>query len=211
MIEMDVQLTADGQIVVVHDWSLERLAGTPTIVETSTLAEIQKSNVARYFRPEGPPASIPTLISVFDAIDSSTPCNLELKWKQSNAAAFIKAVAEIVTHRNRILLSSFNWDLLRECRRILADKPLAPLAHTTLDSLLDVAEELSAVSVNCNYKLIDREFVRAANARGYPVLAYTVNDSMTAKRLFELGVSGAFTNVPGQLLENLRCAQSTKS
>lgn len=204
MIEMDLQLTADAYVVVVHDWSLERLAGIPRIVETSTLGEIQKYNVARYFRPEGPPASIPTLASVFDAIDISTPCNLELKCKQSHASTSIKAVAGVIGHRNRLVLSSFDWNLLRECRCILPNKLSAPLAHNTLDCLLDVAQELSAVSVNCHHNLIDREFVKAANACGYPVLAYTVNDAVTAKRLFELGVSGAFTDVPGQLLDNLR-------
>jgi glycerophosphoryl diester phosphodiesterase len=51
MIEMDLQLTADGHIVVVHDWTLERLAKSQLEGETSTLIELSNQNVALHFRP----------------------------------------------------------------------------------------------------------------------------------------------------------------
>ena len=204
MIEMDLQLTADGHIVVVHDQNLERVAGTKIEVETSTLATLKNYNVAFNFRAHGVPALIPTLLEVLDAIPPSMPLNLELKCFKANPSKYIRTLEAIIAERDKLLISSFNWDLLRECRRQVPNLLIAPLADETLEGLLGVAEELLAVSVHCNFEIIDNTFVKAANANGRPVLVYTVNDASTAKQLFDKGVSGIFTNLPAQLFRELR-------
>lgn len=204
MIEMDLQLTADEHVVVVHDQNLERLAGTQIEVETSTLATLKSCNVAFHFRAHGAPALIPTLSEVLGAIPSSMPLNLELKCFKANPSKYIRTLGAIIAERDKLLISSFNWDLLRECRQQLPNLLIAPLADETLEGLLEVAEELLAVSVHCNFEIIDKSFVKAANANGRPVLVYTLNDASTAKQLFDKGVSGIFTNLPARLFSELR-------
>ena len=203
MIEMDLQLTADGHIVVVHDWTLERLAKSQLEVETSTLVELSNQNVALHFRPSAPKLSMPTLSEVLRVIPERIPLNLELKCLKAKASEYIRTLAVTIKNRDSILLSSFNWKLLRACQHELPNRPLAPLAGKTLRGLLEVVTELSAVSVHCNHKILDDEFLRTANSYGYPVLVYTVNDTITAKRLFERSVSGIFTDYPGLLRQEL--------
>jgi glycerophosphoryl diester phosphodiesterase len=199
MIEMDLQLTADGHIVVVHDWTLERLAKSQLEVETSTLIELSNQDVALHFRPSAPKLSMPTLSEVLRVIPERIPLNLELKCLKAKTSEYIRTLAVTIKNRDSILLSSFNWKLLRACQHELPNRLLAPIADETLEGLLEVATELSGVSVHCNYKILDDEFLRAADSYGYPVLVYTVNDTITAKRLFERGVSGIFTDYPGFL------------
>jgi glycerophosphoryl diester phosphodiesterase len=199
MIEMDLQLTADGHIVVVHDWTLERLAKSQLEVETSTLVELSNQNVALHFRPSAPKQSMPTLSEVLRVIPERIPLNLELKCLKAKASEYIRTLAVTIKNRDSILLSSFNWKLLRACQHQLPNRLLAPIANETLEGLLEVATELSGVSVHCNHKILDDEFLRAADSYGYPVLVYTVNNIITAKRLFERGVSGIFTDYPGFL------------
>jgi glycerophosphoryl diester phosphodiesterase len=199
MIEMDLQLTADGHIVVVHDWTLERLAKSQLEVEASTLIELSNQNVALHFCPSAPKLSMSTLPEVLRVIPERIPLNLELKCLKAKASEYIRTLAVTIKNRDSILLSSFNWKLLRVCQHELPNRLLAPIADETLEGLLEVATELSGVSVHCNHKILDDEFLRAADSYGYPVLVYTVNDTITAKRLFERGVSGIFTDYPGFL------------
>jgi glycerophosphoryl diester phosphodiesterase len=199
MIEMDLQLTADGHIVVVHDWTLERLAKSQLEVETSMLIELSNQNVALHFRSSAPKLSIPTLSEVLGVIPERIPLNLELKCLKAKASEYIRTLAITIKNRDSILLSSFNWKLLRACQHQLPNRLLAPIADETLKGLLEVATELSGVSVHCNHKILDDKFLRAADSYGYPILVYTVNDTITAKRLFERGVSGIFTDYPGFL------------
>src|SRR5919197_335566 len=93
LIEMDLQLTADGHIVVVHDWTLERLAKSQLKVETSTLIELSDQNIALHFRPSAPKQSMPTLSEVLRVIPERIPLNLELKFLKAKASEYIHTLA----------------------------------------------------------------------------------------------------------------------
>lgn len=204
MIELDVQLTADGHAVVVHDWTLRRLAGSRLRVETATLDRLRSRNVGRYLRPDGPPAILPTLAEVLAALPPALPLNLELKRTLASRAALVEATLARVGGRGGVLVSGFDWEMLRLCRERSAGLALAPLTEEDdVEALLAVADELGAVSLHCHHRIADRDLVRRAAAAGRPVLAYTVNRAELARRLLGRGVAGVFTDFPGQLRREL--------
>lgn len=190
MIELDVQLTADGEIVAFHDWDLERLAGRSEAIEEST-----REHLVDLF-PE-----ISTLAEILGALPTEMPLNVELKRQHADAESLARALARALGERPRILLSSFDWQLLETVRAELPERPLAPLGDESAADLLAAAERLDAWSVNCHRSLADRELIEATDR---PVLVYTVNDAAEARELFDRGVAGVFTDSAGLLRKNLQ-------
>jgi len=197
MIELDVQLTRDGVLAVVHDFDLARLAGTalrPEDVQWSAL-----ENVRLHAAPGSEPESIPNLQAVFDALPAAFPVNIELKRQRAAAARLARAAASFADHPGS-LFSSFDWDLLAELKRLAPRAALAPLAgdDTGIDPFLRAAERLSARALHVSLAFA-RQFLSSLSGTGLPVLCYTVNDFATASYLLDSGAFGVFSDRPGHL------------
>jgi glycerophosphoryl diester phosphodiesterase len=190
MVELDVQLTADGQLVAFHDATLERLAGSEESVEGSVRERLQ----SRF-------SSLASLPEILRALPSSTPLNIELKCREADPERLVARLALDLDRRQRVLISSFDHELLAMVRCLLPGRSLAPLGKHSADELLAAADELNAWSVHCHRRLAAE--VLAGESAGRPVLAYTVNEAAQARGLLELGVSGLFTDAPGRLRAEL--------
>jgi glycerophosphoryl diester phosphodiesterase len=195
MIELDLQLTSDGRLVATHDGTLRRVAGQRLRVEESSLEELRGANVAAYFRG-APPARIPTLEEILEVLPPAFPVNLELKCRRASRDRFARALAEAVDARGHLLLSSFDFRLLAEVKRVLPNRPLAPVGRHGLPRLPRAARRLAAASLHTRADAVSRRLLGSAEELGVPVLCYTVNRIETARRLFGLGVSGIFTDFP---------------
>ncbi len=189
MIELDVQLTSDGRLVVFHDWDLTRLADRPEVVEETAAGRLAE------LLPE-----LSTLPEVFAALPESMPLNVELKRRNADARTFSTALEAALGTRPRVLLSSFDWALLELVRLQLPESRIAPLAHESTDGLLEIAERLDAWSVHCHWEIADPDLI---NGSRRPVLVYTVNEADQALELFDRGVAGIFTDAPGRLRQEL--------
>jgi glycerophosphoryl diester phosphodiesterase len=206
MVEIDLQLTSDGSLVACHDWDLERMGDSGLIVEQTDLDTLKEVDVSGPFRQPDRRHALPTLAEVLALLPPGLPLNLELKRRSADTIDLAGAVTGAIAGRGRLLISSFDWSLLTEVRRLLPRAPLAPLGGRSSDpaELLAAARELDAWSVHCRSSLASPELVRDAEPR--PVLAYTVNEPATARRLFEGGVRGVFSDHPGRLRRQLEVA-----
>ena len=191
MIEVDVQLTADGELVVFHDWDLVRLAGDQSVVERSAAKELQALH---------PIMDVAELLTV---VPPSMPLNIELKRRQAPRPELAAAVLTALEGRSGVVLSSFDWQLLFELRQRDAGIPVAPLAEEA-EGLAEVARELGAWSANCHRASASRELVEACAPR--PVFVYTVNRVEEARALIARGVGGLFTDTPGRMRRDLGLA-----
>lgn len=192
MVELDLQLTADGSLVAFHDWDLRRLAGVSMVVESSPLDRLRESGLP-----------LPTLEQVLGALPGEQPLNLELKRRRTDPGALARRLAAAIEGRDRLLISSFDWSLLEAVRELLPERPLAPIARLRSPPLLAAAERLGAWSVHCHRRLVSARLATAARESGRPLLAFTVNDVAEARRFLELGISGLFTDHPGRLRREL--------
>ena len=198
MVEVDVQLSADGVLVAAHDGTLERLGGGALVLEGATAAEITGRPLAAGDGPEG--RFVPTLENVLWHLPKGFPVNVELKRRSAPRRRVAEALARTLDGRGGVLVSSFDWELLGEVQSVDPELPVAPIGRERPRELLAAAVELEAWSVHCRRNLATAPFVAAA---GRPVLAYTVNDAVEAKRLFGHGVQGVFTDHPGRLRDAL--------
>ncbi|MCZ6726958.1 MAG: glycerophosphodiester phosphodiesterase [Acidobacteria bacterium] len=206
MIELDLQLTADGSLVACHDWTLERMGGIELTIEETPLDALREVEISGEFRTPRARQFVSTLSSILALLPPEMPLNLELKRRLADPAVLAARLAEAVASRDQLLISSFDWLLLAEVRRWLPKLPLAPLGGRSANprELIATAVLLDAWSVHCSRTLVDHELMELAAAR--PVLTYTVNELAEAQELFALGVAGVFSDFPGRLRRQIEAA-----
>jgi glycerophosphoryl diester phosphodiesterase len=188
-VEIDLQLTADGALVLCHDRDLSRIAGIDRVIERETRARLLSVWPAL--------ADLPQALS---ALPPTFPLNLELKRHEASRLAIGEALMRDLRGRRRpVLISSFDHRLLDTVRSLLPGAELAPIARQDAASLLLAGESLAAASLHAHRRLAAAELVDAAAFAGRPLLAYTVDDPAEARRLFAAGVAGLFTNRPAAL------------
>ena len=204
MLEVDVQLAADGELMVVHDWDLRRLAADRRLVERLTAAELGAVALALGERR----GTAPTLGALLAALPAGYPVNLELKRRRAAVGPFVAALAARAGGRGQLLVSSFDHALLAEVAAVLPGLPLSPLESEDPRRLLAAGERLGAWGLHCHRRLATAELAAAAAAAGRPLLVYTVNAPREARRLLALGASGVFSDWPGRLLAALPAVPS---
>jgi len=197
MVEVDAQLGAGGDLLVFHDRDARRLTGTPGDLET------MDPGLVRELRLRGSAESVPALGELLDAVPPGFPVNVELKRYVASRRRIADAILEQIADRPTILVSSFDWLLLRALAERAARLPVAPLTDRDPGGVLAAADTLGAWSVHVHRRVVDDALIAAARRAGRPVLVYTVDDGVAARRLFGQGVSGVFANDPGRLLRAL--------
>ena len=201
-IELDAKLSADGQIVVFHDPTLQRTTGTPGLLNTQSLAALKQLDAGRSFGPQFAGERIPTLAEVFEDVGQKLLINVELTNYSTPKDSLPEAVATLIVRmgmQDRVLLSSFYPDNLTRARQVLPDIPVGLLAMPGLNGLLSRTALSLRVSPhylhphlsNASAGLIAREHKR--NRR---VHVWTVNRPDDMRRLFAAGVDGIFTDDP---------------
>ncbi|WP_334175889.1 glycerophosphodiester phosphodiesterase family protein [Pseudoxanthobacter sp.] len=128
-IECDVQLSADGAVVVFHDDTLERLTGAAGPVARRDLAAL------RLLSLKGTDARIPTLQELLELVDDRVPLLIELKstWRRDGGKALVAAVAGVMAAcRGRAALMSFDPDIVELLHLALPDRPVGITADRAL-------------------------------------------------------------------------------
>jgi len=213
-VELDAKLTADGQIVVIHDQTVDRTTQGTGIVRQMTLAELRKLDAGSHFDIAFQGEPIPTLEEVLKAIGQLTFINIELTNYASLTDELPQKAAALVKRlklSRRVMFSSFNPIALRRVQRLLPETPIGLLAfpggkgwlaRSWLGRLLVRYQTLNPEQRDVTESLINKMH---RMSRG--VLTYTVNDPEEMQRLFQLGVDGIFTDDPALALKQRAAAQ----
>jgi len=205
MVEFDLQMTAGGELVACHDWTLERMGGVDRSVEASRFEDLERIEISGPFRRPDVHRVLATLDEILTLLPGAVPLNLELKRREAEPKRMARKLVADIGRRERLLISSFDWELLGAVREESPAALLAPLGGRRADpaALLAAADRLDASSVHCRDSLVHADLITAAAAAGRPVLTYTVNEAADARRLFEMGVQGVFSDFPGRLRRQL--------
>ena len=200
MIELDVQLTCDGEVVVMHDWTLERTTDGAGAVRERTLAEIRQLDAGAWFGATFRGTRVPTLAEVLSAV--SLAVNVELKpVGDDGLEARALAVVESAGALERVVFSSFEAGALERLRARSARAPLAVLWDTgPIADAVARAERVGARALHLRKDRVTPEALAGAAAAGLPVRAWTVNERGEMDRLVAAGVEGVFTDFPERFL-----------
>ena len=201
MIELDVQLTRDGEVVVMHDWTLARTTDGRGRVASRTLAELRRLDAGSWFDPGYAGEPVPTLREVLDAV--ALPVNVELKARGADGLeAHALDVVRAAGAEARVVFSSFHAQSLVRLRRLSPSATIAVLwSRRQLTMALRLAGRVGATALHIRKDAASSDEVRAAVAEGLAVRAWTVNDPGESGRLAAAGVSGVFTDFPERFLQ----------
>ena len=193
--ELDVQCSADGVLVVVHDDRIDRTTDGAGSVARLTLAQLKALDAGRWRDARFAGERIPSLEEVCKAVAGKCALNVELK-----AAGIEAQVCDLVRGAApSSILSSFDWAALARVRQMAPELGVGLLASRGRARLLDSAVELRALAVHPRYDLVDASFCADAHRRGLLVYVWTVDEVATMARLIAAGVDGIMTNYPARL------------
>ena len=195
MVELDVHLCKSGELVVIHDETVDRTTNGKGDVREKTVTELKSLDA-------GKGEKIPLLQEVFDLVNRKTKVNIELKGRDTT-----KPVLDCIETYIRKKDWSYD-DFLLSSSNPRELSGIDPLNHHVLTGVLDtkgstrlirVAEKLNAYSVHPSFKGITQEFVEAAHQKGMKVFVWTVNESSDIERMKSLKVDGIFSDYPDRL------------
>lgn len=194
-IELDVQRTADGKIVVMHDADLKRVSGATLVVQKSSFDEI------RAFKVDGEP--IPTLDEVIDITKGRVGLLVELKSLGGDGQALVEGVVEVLRRREVLAeanVMSFVYEEIRAVKRLEPQLRVGFLATARIGDLTRLEVDFLAVSLG---QATDA-FVATAHSRGRQVYVWTINERRDMQLLLDRGVNSIITKKPAVLVEVLK-------
>ena len=209
MVEADVQLTADGELVVIHDPTLERTTTGSGPVRSARLADLR---ALRLKGADGAATAepVPTLGELLDAL-APTRAGLLLEIKTGSEGARYEGieakVLALLRARGlvaRTIVMAFEPDTLRRVRELAPSVRTALLigrGRTQRDRVwpaeaVERAREVGAGHLGMNHRLLDADVVAAARRAGIMVAAWTVNEEADIRRVVALGVDVVITDRP---------------
>lgn len=206
LIEFDVHRSLDGALVVIHDSDLRRVTGTSGLVGERTAAQLRDLDVGSWKDARWAGERIPILDQVLDRYGGSVFLNVEIKVGKRPYPGIAAQVAQAVRRRrlyDQVVVSSFDWDIIQELRRLDPAIRTALLAENRPDEAVLYAGELGAMGVHLKAGLITPARVTGARARRLGLLAWTVDDPADMLRLAGLEIDAIVSNAPSRLREVL--------
>lgn len=193
-IEIDVQETADGEVVVIHDSDLMKLAGKNIKIWDATLAQISDIDIGSWFDPRFSQERVPTLKEVLEAARGKARVVIELKY-YGHDKKLEQRVVDIVEETDmvsEIAIMSLNYNAIRKIRVLRPDWKIGLLSATSLGHLARLDADFLAVAM----RMATGQFIRRAHKAGKQVFVWTVNDAASMSRMISLGVDGIITDEP---------------
>lgn len=206
-IELDVQFSKDGVVMVMHDDTLDRTTNGSGRVESHTLEELKKLDAGSWFSSNYIGEKIPTLEEVIKILPKEFKLNIEFKPDKKNAKKIAKEVYKILEKHNyskNVILSSFYHETLKHYRELDNDIPMGMLFEFDMIDICSYAKNsgINPVSLNIAKEFVDKEFISDAYTNNLKVAVYTVNEMSKLKELLEIGADEIFCNYPDILKQN---------
>ena len=218
IIEMDVRSTKDGQLVVIHDATVERTTDGAGRVADMTLAELKKLDAGFRWSPDGGKTfpmqrkgiNVPTLQEVFSALPQMR-FNIEPK---QDEPAIVQPLCRIIREyqmADKVMIGSFRSGVLEDFRRectevatsaspVEVSKFLALHKAGLAKSFSPAMQALQVPEYAGGVQVLTADFVTAAHGRNLEVHAWTVNGVEDMRRLIDIGLDGIMTDYPDRLM-----------
>lgn len=188
-IELDVHLNSDGEIIVIHDETIDRTTSGTGFVHQFTALDLKKFGV-------------PKLIDVLDLANQKCFVNIELKG--GGTAKPVVAVMELyILKKNwtydNFLVSSFDWKMLEEVQHLNPKIRIGVLTESSIEGALAFAKKINAFSIHPDYALLSKENVALMQEKGFEVYPWTVNSTEDIQKIKSFNVNGIISDFPDRI------------
>jgi glycerophosphoryl diester phosphodiesterase len=204
MIELDVMLSKDRKVVVIHDATLERTTNGCGPVNGYTIKELKALDAGSWFQSRFAGEQIPTLEEVLDHVRGRTMVNIEIKPSAYEAHrpadAIERQVIELVRRNSiqaSVLISSFEWKILDHIATMEDVPAIALLSRDPADrDNVELCIRLKAFSWHPNCRELQHEQVKKMHEAGICVFPYNVDSQKEYQRMIQMHVDGVITSDP---------------
>ncbi|MDG6964607.1 MAG: glycerophosphodiester phosphodiesterase [Nitrososphaerota archaeon] len=205
-IELDVHLSKDGELVVMHDDTVDRTTDGHGAVRDLTVEQLKKLDAGVKFGRKWRGARIPTLGDVFDRLGRS---DYRIELKHSGGAypgveeRLVSCVRDfgLVHH---VEVTSFDYDALESVRRLDGRFRTGIIMHGKARWFIPIAKKLGCTWMHSNSDLVGKDDVSAAHVKGFKLGMWTVNSTESAERAIRLGVDGVTSDFPDVVMRAAR-------
>ena len=204
MIELDVMLTKDRKMVVIHDATLERTTDGRGPVSNYTFQKLKELDAGSWFHPRFAGERLPALEEVLDLVSDRTLVNIEIKAcayeAQQPADSIERQIIELVKRNNlrtSVLISSFEWKILENIVSMDNALHVALLSKYPADEdNVGLCERLKVFSWHPNCGELKYEQVRIMHEAGIRVFPYNVDSQEEYQQMIQMDVDGVITSDP---------------
>lgn len=206
-LELDVQSSRDGYLVVIHDATLDRTTNGHGNVEQSTLAELRSLDAGSWFGAAYTGERIPTLPEVLQRYRGRAHLHTEIKGRTPHLA---RRTIDLVRHfdmATQVTVTSFHIASLQEVRADAPDLPTGWLVPEITDAVLSQAPQMGLTQLCPAARIVTPTLVERLHAAGFVVRAWGVADEILMRQVVDAGADGMTVNFPDKLLAYLQQVQ----
>ncbi len=209
-VEIDVQMTSDGVIVLGHDASLKRVAGVNRSIASMTFAQLEQLDVGSWFSKSYEGTRIPALSEVLELCSQKIGLNIEIKYVGKNSDLPEKTAEMIKAYgmENQCVVTSTNLPYLRRVKEVLPEVRTGYIISAAYGNFYS-SEDVDFISIRSGF--VTSALMQNAHEQGKAVYAWTVNSKSELERLTLLGVDGIITDRPVLAREIVYREEATES
>lgn len=209
MVEIDVQMSKDGIVILMHDSKLDRTTDGSGALKNLNFEEIRKLNAAAYFTSVSFNEKVPTLDEVLEFVNGKVELLIEIKYGDSIYPGIEQKIIDLIHKHKAIdwcIVQSFRDDVLfrihRLDRSIRIHKLLVwkfkglPIQYDIRLSLFSFSKYSFVESFNVFYKRLNPDFISNIHLQGNTVYVWTVNDPNDIRKMKTMGVDGIISDFP---------------
>jgi glycerophosphoryl diester phosphodiesterase len=210
MIELDIHLSKDGQIVVIHDDTLNRTTNGKGKVTSYTLNELKRLDAGSWFGSQFSGEKIPTLKEVLELTRGKMLLTIELKkgdmgpYTMTDLADRSLQEVEKAGMLNQVIFASFDPSAIDRIRGKNPKIPVALIYNQSWTFPQEVTGGRPVSILSCSGKVLTQTNISNAHQRGMKVMAWTLNTEEHMQRFLNMGVDGIITDYPDFLIKILQ-------
>ena len=202
-IEIDVHLTKDGELVVMHDENTVRTTGTNALIKDLTLAEFKALDAGNVKNGEFEFEAPPTLREVFELlVETGMECNIEIKSGVFEYLGIERKILNLMDEfglRDKIVISSFNHYTVCRFKELAPDVKCGFLEESWLIHPGAYTRNRGVECFHPFFNMLNHENVQDLRNNGIEINAWTINDEDEMRHLIEIGADGIMTDYPHRL------------
>ncbi len=203
MVELDVHLSADNELIVIHDDTVDRTTSGTGPVGELTVADLKKLDAGGWFDSRFAGEPVPTLTEVLRALRGRVRINIEVKADDDiprGPDRIARALLQRLAQENAassVLISSFDAKIVRMVHRLDASLPVALIAGRGRGAeTVRLCRDLGVYSFHPNFRFLTADLVTRLHTAGIRVFPYTVNTETDFNRMRQYRVDGIITDDP---------------
>jgi len=202
-VELDVHLTKDGELVVIHDESINRTSNGEGYIKDMTIGELRAFDFGSWFGEQFTGEKIPTLEEVLAIYKNTTHhVNIELKsdiFPYEGMGRKVLQTIEKLNMADRVVISSFDHEAIQNIKQTAPHIEVALLTMEVMVDAYDYARFIPADALHIHLPTAQRKMTKDALLKGAIIRVFTVNEIEYALALQHLGVHAIFTDFPEKM------------